>query len=67
MDWQGLIRSGLHGLRLTPAQFWALTPAELQIMLGVGQVNMPLGRAGLEGLLRNFPDTGKGVTDERDR
>jgi len=34
LDWPGLMRAGLHGLRLTPAQFWALTPVELMIMLG---------------------------------
>ncbi|MFO8127672.1 phage tail assembly chaperone, partial [Yoonia sp.] len=34
MDWAGLMRAGLHQLRLPPREFWALTPAELQIMLG---------------------------------
>ena len=28
------MRAGLKGLGLTPADFWALTPAELQLMLG---------------------------------
>ena len=40
MDWPGLIRVGigparLGGLGLTPAAFWARTPAELALRLGV--------------------------------
>ena len=35
-DWPGLMRAGLIGLRLKPAEFWALTPAELRLMLGEG-------------------------------
>ncbi|WP_199262156.1 phage tail assembly chaperone [Paracoccus binzhouensis] len=40
LDWPGLLRMGLGparqgGLGLTPGQFWALTPAELALMLGV--------------------------------
>ncbi|UXU76249.1 MULTISPECIES: phage tail assembly chaperone [unclassified Paracoccus (in: a-proteobacteria)] len=40
LDWPGLLRVGigpprLGGLGLTPAQFWALTPAELSLMLGI--------------------------------
>lgn len=61
MDWPGLLRVGigparLGGLGLTPAQFWALTPAELALMLGAPQATRPLGRAGLDRLLRAFPD-----------
>ena len=28
-DWPGLMRAGICGLGLRPAEFWALTPAEL--------------------------------------
>lgn len=35
MDWPGLMRLGLVELRLTPDQFWALTPAELTLMAGL--------------------------------
>lgn len=40
LDWPGLLRMGigparLGGLGLTPAAFWALTPAELALMLGI--------------------------------
>ena len=34
-DWPGLMRAGMVWLRLTPSQFWALTPAELALMLGI--------------------------------
>lgn len=63
LDWPGLMRAGLHGLRLTPREFWALTPAELQIMLGVDKVAPPMGRARLNELLRAFPDRAKDKKD----
>jgi uncharacterized phage protein (TIGR02216 family) len=56
-DWAGLMRLGLRGLGLKPAEFWALTPAELMVMLGKdGGGGAPLGRARLEELARAFPD-----------
>lgn len=60
LDWPGLLRAGLRDLRLTPAQFWALTPAELLIMLGRDAQQAPLDRAGLAELARRFPDIRKG-------
>ena len=64
-DWPGLMRAGLQGLALTPEQFWALTPAELLMMLGGGQGGAaPMGRAGLEALAARFPDT---RPDRKDR
>lgn len=56
IDWAGLMRAGLGGLRLRPAEFWALTPAELRLMLGVGAAVPPLSRARLEELAAAFPD-----------
>ncbi len=56
LDWAGLMRAGLHGLRLTPAQFWALTPAELLMMLGVDAASAPMARARLDALSRAYPD-----------
>ncbi|MBL4541846.1 MAG: phage tail assembly chaperone [Rhodobacteraceae bacterium] len=55
-DWPALIRAGVHGLGLRPAEFWALTPAELQMMLGAGGGPAPLTRAGLADLAARFPD-----------
>lgn len=62
-DWPGLVHAGLHGLRLTPAQFWALTPVELQIMLGVNPGNAPMDRGRLDQLQRSFPDRSKELND----
>ena len=55
-DWPALMRAGLQGLGLRPAEFWALTPAELRLMLGERQGVRPMARDGLEALLRAFPD-----------
>lgn len=56
LDWPGLLRMGLGVLRLQPAQFWALTPAELMLMLGLGQGAAPMDRARFEMLARRHPD-----------
>jgi len=55
-DWPGLMRAGMQGLGLSPAAFWALTPAELLLMLGDEPGIAPMGRAGLEALAARFPD-----------
>jgi len=60
LDWPALMRAGLHDLRLHPRDFWALTPAELSLMLGVGPQSRPLGRSRLEELIAAFPDPSKG-------
>lgn len=67
MDWRGLMHAGLHDLRLTPAVFWALTPAELQVMLGVQRGLTPMARGQLDALLRDFPDMTKDEHNGRDR
>ena len=53
-------RCGLRGLGLRPCEFWALTPAELRLMLGADNAARPMGRARLEELLAAFPDEVKG-------
>jgi len=60
IDWPALLRAGLGGLGLTPAAFWALTPAELLVMLGERAGPAPMGRERLEALSRAFPDGGEG-------
>ncbi len=66
LDWPGLMRTGLHGLRLEPGVFWRLTPVELRVMLGEAEGVPPLTRARLEELAAAFPDrTGKGSGDGR--
>lgn len=67
LDWAGLMRAGLQGLRLRPAEFWALTPAELALMLGVepGAGAGAMTRGALGELMARFPDgpADKGVDD----
>jgi uncharacterized phage protein (TIGR02216 family) len=60
MDWAGLMRAGLCGLRLTPDQFWRLTPAELALMLGQADAARPMERGRLDALIARFPDIMKG-------
>lgn len=64
-DWPGLLRVGLKGLGLRPAEFWALTPVELMLLLGLdGGEEAAMGRSRLEELIRAFPDRTKGNSDE---
>lgn len=67
IDWPGLMRAGLGQLRLTPDQFWRLTPVELRMMLGIEAAQPPLTRARLEELAAAFPDLEKGRADGRSR
>ncbi len=59
LDWPGLMRLGLLGLRLEPRVFWDLTPAELLVMTGQAAREAPMGRARLAALAAAFPDTGE--------
>ncbi len=54
--WPKLLRAGLRDLGLRPAEFWALTPAELMVMLGREGAAGSLDRAGFDALLAAFPD-----------
>lgn len=56
LDWAGLMRTGFVGLKLSPSEFWALTPAEFALMTGVGRGAAPMDRSGLEELVARFPD-----------
>jgi len=64
MDWPALLRAGLKGLGLTPAEFWALTPAEFQLMLGLTETRAPLLRDGLAALMAAYPDRTEGDDDD---
>ncbi|CAN0325526.1 unnamed protein product [Chrysoparadoxa australica] len=46
----------MSGLGLKPWEFWDLTPAELQLMLGEGSGAKPMGRTRLSELMTAFPD-----------
>jgi len=59
-DWPALMRAGLAplhlgGLALRPGDFWALTPAELALMLG-RRATPAMGRARFEALAALYPD-----------
>ena len=61
LDWPGLMRVGMGpsaagGLGLRPAQFWALSPAELALMLGISSVRGAMTRDRLAQLSARFPD-----------
>jgi len=66
VDWPALMRAGLRGLGLRPWEFWALTPAELEMMLGKPAGVAPLMRDRLEDLMKDFPDGEEGERDEWD-
>ncbi|MCF3596125.1 phage tail assembly chaperone [Rhodobacteraceae bacterium LMO-12] len=55
-DWPALMRAGMRGLGLRPDEFWALTPAELQLLLGPEAACAPMGRMRLEEMLATYPD-----------
>ena len=55
-DWPALIRAGLQHLRLRPAEFWSLTPAELSLMLGLDKRPLAMGRARFLALAQQAPD-----------
>lgn len=61
IDWPGLMHAGMArpeagGLGLRPAEFWALSPVELRIMLGLQDSAPGMDRARLGELLAQFPD-----------
>ncbi len=63
-DWPALMRAGILGLRLTPEQFWRLTPVELRLMLGQGAGMPAMNRKGLDALLAAYPDKEQGERDD---
>lgn len=63
-DWPVLMRAGLRGLGLRPAEFWDLTPAELRLMLGQDSGAAPMGRDRLGALMAAFPDISPSQPEE---
>lgn len=53
------MRVGLQRLGLRPGEFWALTPVELQVMLGTSGAGAPMLSDGLAALMAAYPDAGK--------
>jgi len=58
-----MMRAGMLDLRLSPHEFWQLTPAELRLMLGQDAGQSAMGRAGLDALMQAYPDK-TGDSDE---
>lgn len=53
------MRVGLQRLGLKPGEFWALTPVELQMMLGTSGAGAPMLSDGLAALMAAYPDRRK--------
>lgn len=65
IDWPALMRAGLWALGLRPREFWDLTPAELQVMLGkCGPETGPMLSDGLTSLMAAWPDRGERTDDD---
>lgn len=64
VKWASLMFAAIGGLGLRPADFWALTPAELMLMLGDGPADTPMNRSRLEDLITAFPDLTRPPTKE---
>lgn len=58
-DWPLLMEAGVRGAGLRPAEFWALTPADLMLILGPGAAASPMARDALAALEATYPDEGK--------
>lgn len=58
--WDEVMALGLGVLRLPPAAFWSMTPAELAAavrgLTGGAEPSVPPGRAELSRLMARFPD-----------
>lgn len=55
--WADLLRVGLGQLRLSPEQFWSLTPAEFFAMAGLSETPLPrMSRGRMAELLARYPD-----------
>jgi uncharacterized phage protein (TIGR02216 family) len=57
--WREAMAVGLGVLRLTPEQFWRMTPRELAAALRglYGAIELPLDRAAFDALRARFPDS----------
>ena len=60
VDWDALMRLGLGALRMSPDEFWSMTPREFRCALEGAGLASPAGAApgrdDLEALMRRFPD-----------
>lgn len=63
LAWAAMHRAGLGTLKLTPAQFWSLTPHDLLVMLGLDGAGGLMTRDRLATLMAAFPDDEKETID----
>ncbi len=57
MSWASLLAFAVYCLRLSPAAFWALGFREFEMLArGLTAGNRPPDRAGLDEMMRRFPD-----------
>lgn len=56
MRWNQLMALGLGALRLSPAEFWSMTPRELRAALGPLPGADAPARSDLDALMARFPD-----------
>ena len=56
---------GICTLKLTPDEFWRLSPAELNLMLGQSDICTSLDRSGFAALEKRFPDIEPGSREGR--
>lgn len=62
--WGDLQRFGIGHMRLSPKDFWALTPRELMILAGISEFGAGhLDKSGLDALMRAYPDAKVGGND----
>ncbi|MCF6443484.1 phage tail assembly chaperone [Nereida sp. MMG025] len=62
LDWGALMRVGLGQAGLPPATFWAMTPYEFSLSLGLEPPQTPLRFQGFADLMAAFPD---GADDQK--
>lgn len=55
-NWAALMRAGITEGGLRPPEFWALSPAELLVVLGRQGSGAPMSRSRFEDLAAQFPD-----------
>ena len=63
--WDDAMASGLGQLRLSPHEFWSMTPRELGLALrgaaGLPATAIPFSRSDLSTLMQLFPDDERNV------
>ncbi len=55
-DSAALLRCGLRQCGLRPDEFWALTPAEFGLLIGMDEAGPALTRDGFAALMAAYPD-----------